>query len=365
MPPTSAIGRYSIAPAAAFATTGRDVRAAVTREHEPGRARGLRDAHDGAEVARIAHAVERDEERVLGAPAARRDRRRAAARRSRPRPAARRCAPAASMRSGSTTLQRAARQLDGSRRPGSSRSTELDTDTARTGAGPRAGARARRAGLPPAPPPQRLASARPVLGARGGHQLGARPCRSACPRARCRAEQLVADAVGARPSPWRRAPRRAAATSAATSLVDLGRRRRGARARARRRAIARSRRASAASSCRPSSSAVFASRRSFCSTATRGRRVEVVVHRGAELGATSTAGDRRGGFAARARRSSVSKLSTSFSASPSSFVADLHLAAVVRLQHEHAERARVVAVEHVGEGREVAERLRHLLAVRR
>ena len=36
-------------------------------------------------------------------------------------------------------------------------------------------------------------------------------------------------------------------------------------------------------------------------------------------------------------------------------VADLHLAAVVRLHREHPERARAVGVERVGERREVAE----------
>ena len=57
-------GRYSIAPAAALATTGVMSRRPVPRQDEAGRARGLGRAHDRAEVAGIGDAVDGDEERA-------------------------------------------------------------------------------------------------------------------------------------------------------------------------------------------------------------------------------------------------------------------------------------------------------------
>ena len=63
MPPAIAIGRYSIAPAAAFATTG--VMCALRwRGSTTGRARGLGRRAHRAEIPRIGHTVERDDERV-------------------------------------------------------------------------------------------------------------------------------------------------------------------------------------------------------------------------------------------------------------------------------------------------------------
>ena len=63
IPPTKAIGRYSIAPAAAFATTGVTRTLRCRGQHDAGCARGLRGPHHRAQVARIGDSVERDEER--------------------------------------------------------------------------------------------------------------------------------------------------------------------------------------------------------------------------------------------------------------------------------------------------------------
>ena len=71
-PDTSAIGRCSTAPAAAFTAAGVRQRAAVAREHHARHARGLGDPQDRAEVPRVGDAVERDEERVGRSRAGRR-----------------------------------------------------------------------------------------------------------------------------------------------------------------------------------------------------------------------------------------------------------------------------------------------------
>src|SRR6185295_4667229 len=82
----------------------------------------------------------------------------------------------------------------------------------------------------------------------------------------------------------------------------------------------------------------------------RGRRVEVVVDRGDELGKISRA-DRAGGDtrAARAADELVEALPRLLSV-VELLVVHLHLAPVMRLQQRQAERARVAALEYVGEG---------------
>ena len=95
----------------------------------------------------------------------------------------------------------------------------------------------------------------------------------------------------------------------------------------------------------------------------RDRRVEVVVHRLAEGGGTRLAPV---GFAHLAGRDLIERGVEAAQRCPGVvevLVAEIHRAAVVGAQGEEADRLAVVALEHLADGEEVAERLRHLLVV--
>ena len=173
MPETKATGRYSSAPAAALATAGVSPAARWRRQHDAGRAGRLGGAHHRAEVLGIGDAVERDEERlrigeqvveVGGAEPAPR---------TRSRPGARRCGPGArsgrpgpAMRTPAVVRQRC--ELVELGRVASSPST--------AGARGPCGGRRRAARAPPAGPPPA------VRDRRGLARALARPARPLAPR---------------------------------------------------------------------------------------------------------------------------------------------------------------------------------------
>ena len=108
----------------------------------------------------------------------------------------------------------------------------------------------------------------------------------------------------------------------------------------------------------------FSSPASSNSTATRQRRVEVVVHRGAEGGGLRLRPvDAGASGSARTPSSAVYRRRSALRASSRLRVAEVEGAAVVRAQHEEAQRLAVVALQHVADGEEVAQRLGHLLVV--
>ena len=283
-PPTTAIGRYSIAPAAAFATTGvmRALRwrgstmpVAPAVSANAATAPRLRGSLTPSSATRNASGA-REQLVEVG--------RRAAARPCATTPCGASLRASASMRSGADDLQRAARRARGSRRRRRSSRTELDTMTVRTWRRPRPQQLEHRAPAFDLLAAQRLdvsSTPSPAAGPSAWRQtVPFGVSSSTMPRASSSSRMRSASAKSlarARLVALRRRARRSSSSSSASSSCELD-------ARARRTARARSRPAPRPSSVAPSSSAVFASRRSVEHDRDRGRRVEVVVHRGAELG---------------------------------------------------------------------------------
>ena len=95
----------------------------------------------------------------------------------------------------------------------------------------------------------------------------------------------------------------------------------------------------------------------------RDRRVEVVVHRLAEGGGARLAPVDLGRPVERHRVERGVEPAQRAPRVVEAGVAEVERAAVVRPDHEEADRLAVVALQHVADGEEVAERLRHLLVV--
>ena len=283
----------------------------MPREYEAGRAGGLGDARHGPEVARIAHPVERDEER------GRRPEELVEVGRAQRR--GRRDDPLGHVAPGQRVDAFGPDDLRARRRraTGSPRAPDRRGRCSTSSHSGPAGAR-------PATAPTRLAGLRPARRPTRRAPAGWAPASALAPdRAVGRVlehdaarQQLVADAVGTGPVlggarrlslPRPALRRRCRSRASHPSTRDRGRS-------PRERTVAIS---AAASSTRPSSSAVFASRRSVCNTATAAgvsKSSSIAARKSAASPAATS-----GRPAASARRSSESRVSTSFSASPSSF----------------------------------------------
>ena len=341
MPATTAIGRYSIAPAAALATVGPRRAARWRGKHDPGRAGGLGRAHDRAEVPRVGDAVDATRN-ASGA------------------------ASSSSSRPSATGAASATTPCGASVRARSSSCAAPTRRTAAPSARPRERFDARLALLPPTSHTSRTARRRaaqqlahraaPSTCSPPRSRSGRRPCRARGHAHRCQMVPLgVSSSLMPRPassSRMRSAVGEVACgarlVAAAHERVDLGvvvrssTRRRRPRARATpsssRTARAATRRVGGVAGVERGVRAAHGVE----DDRDRGRRVEVVVHRGAERRRRVAGSARRRGHAARraARGTSASSRSTPSAAAPSSCRPSSICAAVVRLQHREPERAR-------------------------
>ena len=349
MPPTTAIGRYSIAPAAAFVTTGVTRAVRCRGNTTPVAPAVSARTQDRAEVARIGDAVERDEERVVGREQVVDVDRTAAARPSRRRLDGTSVRAIAASRSGADEVQPAARRafddLVDDRvvaRPCATRARCAPARRCRPAA-----ARAPPAAPSTCSPPQ----ARRQLDFDRASR-GARRCLRACPRARCPARAARRGSRSARAKSLRVARLVACGDERGDLGVEVGERRRAARSRAPVRHSSRDGgdQSRAASSSRPSSSDVLASRTSSNTTASAAgvsksssiasrnsaSTSSIAASAGSAL-ARAGARARRGARPPSPRRRAPCRRAPSAGGSASAA--------------QQPERARVVPVEHVGERR--------------